>query len=228
MKIFFEIKDNTKLINMVQENDNGTRTEKLITIEDCMACFTSSIERRDSKKEVVKTALFRELKGCRLIQSKTIGAKNTKYILISKKRRMPMQLFNRFYDNVGIPNLIYCIHVVNNRLSRIFVAATKEDDIKSTTQIYKYPFTNVSDSTDLACIGRNNFLPGIEDNDLQKLYDVPNQFMSMPNNLDYYRATNNSKCYECEELIKSLVEKDFDDDLLVEKGITYQEWFNRI
>ena len=33
MKTYIELINNSKLINMVQENDNGTRKEKLITIE---------------------------------------------------------------------------------------------------------------------------------------------------------------------------------------------------
>lgn len=138
-----------------------------------------------------------------------------------------MLLFNRFYDNVGIPNLLYCVHVVNNRLSKINVVAVKNENINADTQLYFYPFTNVSSDT-MACIGRNTFSPGIEDNDCKELYNVPNQFMSMPNNLDYYKATNNTKCYECEELIKYLIDKDFDDSLLVENDLTYSEWFDKL
>lgn len=225
MKTYIELNDKSKLINMVQAFDNGTRKEKLITVEDLISSLTSSI---DGKRFVeYKSPLFRELKGCKLIQYKTVGPKATKYILLSKKHRTPMQLFNRFYDNVGIPNLVYSVHVVNNRLSKINVVAVKDTDINANTQLYFYPFTNV-DARSSACLGRNTFAPGIEDNNCENLYDVPNQFMSMPNNLDYYRATNNSKCYECEELIKSLVDKDFDDSLLVENGLTYSKWFNNL
>jgi hypothetical protein len=226
MKTYIELINNSKLINMVQENDNGTRKEKLITIEDFVSSVTSSL---DGKKKFVeiKSPLFRELKGCKLIQYKTVGPKATNYVLLGKKHRTPMLLFNRFYDNVGIPNLLYCVHVVNNRLSKINVVAVKNENINADTQLYFYPFTNVSSDT-MACIGRNTFSPGIEDNDCKELYNVPNQFMSMPNNLDYYKATNNTKCYECEELIKYLIDKDFDDSLLVENDLTYSEWFDKL
>ena len=225
MRTFLELDNNRKLINMIQELDNGTRKEKLITIEDFISSLTSSIEGRT--KIFVKSALYREIKDTKLIQYKTIGPKATQYIILSKKHRNPIQLFNRFYDNVGVPNLLYCVHVVNNRLTKIYVVAVKDTDITANTQLYYYPFTNVgSDSS--ACLGRNVFQPGIEDNDCEMLYNVPSQFMSMPNNLDYYKPTHNAKCYECEELIKSLKGKDFDDELLVEYNMTYSEWFKQL
>ena len=94
--------------------------------------------------------------------------------------------------------------------------------------MFRYPFTNVSGNNGIVCLGRNTFEEGIEDNNLRKLFNVPYQFMSMPNNLDHYRATN-SKCLECEELIKSLVDKDFDDELLIENNITqYSQWFEQL
>lgn len=225
MRTFLELNDNTKLINMVEELDNGTRKEKLISVEDLISALTSSIEGKTHVE--VKSVLYRELKNTKLIQYKTVGPKAIKYILLSKKHKTPMQLFNRLYDNVGIPNLLYCVHVVNNRLTKIYVVAVKDTNITKNTLLYYYPFTNV-DQQSSACLGRNIFAPGIEDDDCEMLYNVPNQFMSMPNNLDYYRATNNSKCYECEELIKSLTDKDFDDELLVENGLTYDKWFQKL
>lgn len=223
MKTYLELIDNSKIINMIQVMDDGTKKEKTITVEDLAASFTSSIEGKSFVD--IKSDIFREVKGCRLIQTKIIGPKAKIYALLSTKSRIPMQLFNRFYDNVGIPNLIYAIHVVNNRLTKIYVVATKDTDIKKSTELFIYPFTNVSGRKGQACLGRNSFAPGIEDNDCEELYNVHRQFMSMPNNLDYYRATNNTKCYECEELIKSLVNVDFDDDMLVSHQLTYGEWF---
>lgn len=51
MKTYIELINNSKLINMVQENDNGTRKEKLITIEDFVSSVTSSL---DGKKNSLK------------------------------------------------------------------------------------------------------------------------------------------------------------------------------
>lgn len=226
MKTYIELIENSKLINMIQVLENGSKKEKAITIEDFLSSLTSSIEGKNFVE--AKSPIFRTKNGCRLIQIKTIGPKATIYVLVSEKCRMPIQMFNRFYDNVGIPALIYGIHVVNNRLVKIYVVATKETDVTDDTELYIYPFTNVNGYKGQACLGRNSFPNGIEDNNCEALYDVPRQFICMPNNLDYYHETNNSMCYEAEELIKLLSNKDFDDNLLVEHKMTYKQWFNSL
>ncbi|NFH90540.1 hypothetical protein FDA33_10080 [Clostridium botulinum] len=226
-KIYIELIDGSKSVNMVQVLEEGQKKEKLISIEDFVTSITASLDGKNF--EEVKSPIFRDLRGVRLIQSKQVGKNSHTYVLFQAKHNTPFQLFNRFYENVGVPNLLYGVKVVNNRLSKLYVVAIKDTNIVGSTKLYKYPFTNVSGNLGSACLGRNVFDVGIEDNDLEKLYSIPNQFMSMPNNLDYYRIQNNNKCYECEQLLKVLNNNIFDNDLLVENDImTYANWFNQL
>lgn len=226
-KVYIELNEDSKSVNMVQVLEGGQRKEKLMRIEDFVTSITASLEGKNFGE--VSSPIFRSLKGISLIQSKQISKSSHTYVLFQAKHNTPLELFNRFYDNVGVPNLLYGVRVVNNKLSRLYVVAIKDTDIVSTTKLYKYPFTNVNGNLGSACLGRNTFDPGIEDNDLEKLYNIPNQFMSMPNNLDYYRIQSNTKCYECEQLFKVLNNNTFDDDLLVENGIiNYADWFNQL
>ncbi|MVX63719.1 hypothetical protein GKZ28_08420 [Clostridium chromiireducens] len=226
-KIYIELIENSKCVNMITEKKGGRRKEKLIRIEDFVSSITASLTGKNFGEVI--SPIAREIRGVKLIQSKQMGPSSHVYVLFQGKHNTPLQLFNRFYDNVGVPNLLYGIYVVNNRLVKMYVVATEDINIVSNTKLYKYPFTNVSGKLGSVCLGRNTFDFGIEDNDLEKLYAVPYQFMSMPNNLDHYRATSNTKCLECEELIKSLVGNDFDDSLLVENDVKlYSEWFNNL
>lgn len=226
-KVYIELIEDSKSVNMVQVLAGGERKEKLIRIGDFVSSITASLEGKNFGE--VNSPIFRELKGVKLIQSKQVGTNSHTYVLFQAKHNTPLELFNRFYESVGVPNLLYGVKVINNRLSKLYVVATKDTDIVSKTKLYKYPFTNVSGNSGSACLGRNTFGPGIEDNDLEKLYNIPNQFMSMPNNLDYYRIQNNTKCYECEQLFKVLNNNTFDDYLLVENGIiNYADWFNQL
>ncbi|UYZ38994.1 hypothetical protein OD350_29340 (plasmid) [Clostridium beijerinckii] len=226
-KVYIEIMENSKSVNIIKELEGGQRKEKLIRIEDFVSSIAASLTGKNYGEVI--SPISREIKGVRLVQSKQISANSHIYVLFQSKHNAPIQLFNRFFENVGIPNLLYGVHVVNNRLSKLYVVATKDTNIVSSTKLFKYPFTNVSGKSGSVCLGRNTFDTGIENNDLEQLYSVPYQFMSMPNNLDHYRATSNTKCYECEQLLKSLNNNTFDDELLVDNDITkYSEWFNNL
>ena len=214
-RIFVELLNGSKCVNMITEQPGGQRKEKLITIENFVASIAASVMGKNLGEYL--SPIFREVKGVRLIQSKQTGANSRVYVLFQGKHNTPIEFFNRFYDDVGVPNLLYGVQVV------------KDTEILRSTKLYKYPLTNVSGELGTVCLGRNTFDAGIEDNDLEKLYHVPYQFMSMPNNLDHYRVTSNTKHLQCEELIKSLNHNTFDDELLVENDKkTFSEWFSEL
>lgn len=228
MSIYFELKEESKSVSVITVLPGGIRKEKEISIEDFATSITSSLT--GNNIDQVKSAISREVRGVKLIQSKRVSKNSNVYVLFQRKHNTPFQLFNRFYENVGVPNLLFGIHVVNNRLSKLYVVAIKDKDtdIRSNTKLFKYPFTNVSGELNKACLGSNKFEIGIENNDLDKLYNVPFQFMSMPNNLDFYRISSNSRRFECEELIKHLNNIEFDDNLLVQENLSYSEWFDKL
>lgn len=217
--------DGSNLVVVIQE-ENGRKKEKMISMDS----FISSIISANSmgKFETITSPLFKEVKGIRLIQSKQYSKNSTVYILHRQMIQAPVQIFSRFYGDVGFPSLLFAINVVNDRVSKLYVVAVKDKVITEDTLIYKYPYTNVSTNKGNVCLGDNNFDKGILDGD--KLFNIPNEFFSMPNTLHSYSPQNNKKCYEFEEMVISLKNKEFDNDLLVEnKGLeTYRQWFSSL
>ena len=165
--------------------------------------------------------------GVELVQSKQFSKNSTIYILHAEKHQEPLQIYSRFYGEVGYPNLLFAVKVINNTVTSLCVVATKDTCIKENTKLYRYPYTNVSGQCGNVCLGGNKFEKGI---DGDKLFKIPFDFFSMPNTLHSYSTNNNTKQYEFEEMIINLQYKEFNDDLLVESRDvqTYKEWFNKL
>lgn len=221
----FEIDEVTKLVTVFSE-DMGVKSEKVITLSD----FIESMITAKNKNvfEPIESPLFREAYGSQLIQTKQIGKKSCIYILHKKKAKMPLQMFKRFYGDVGYPGLLFAIKVVNDRLFSMYLVAVKDNIINEDTKLYYYPYTNVSGDMGNVCLGSNKFSKGISKKN--NLFKVPLQFAEMPNSLHSFMATHNSAGYDCEEMVKKMQNREFDDKLLVEKEqiTTYKEWFSSL
>lgn len=224
-KMTVEFYNNSKSVNIVTK-DGLKKTEKTVSID----AFLISILDATSQSELNTfiSPLHRIKKGVELIQCKNLGPNSTIYVLFRKKGFAPMPHYNRMYGNVGVPSLIFAVKVVNNRMSRLYTVATKDNTITNDTKIYKYPFTNVDGYTGLVCTGSNKFEPGIEDNDLKLLFDIPNKFFSMPNNQGY-ESCRNPKYKNVEEVFKALNNVEFDEGLLVKSPfLSYKDFIEKL
>lgn len=224
-KITVEFLDNSKSVNIIAY-EGLRKTEKIIAIND----FLISILEATSNTELNSflSPLHSIRKGIELIQSKNFSSNSSIYVLFREKGYAPMPHYNRMYENVGVPNLIFAVKVINNRLSKLYVVATKDKIITNDTKIYRYPFTNVAGNSALVCTGSNTFEPGIEDNDFKLLFDVPNKFFSMPNNQGYAECRN-SKYPHIEEVFKMLNNNEFDEELLVRSPfLNYRDFIQKL
>lgn len=224
--MLIEIKEDGSNLVSILEEVNGRKKEKLISMDDLISSIVSSSKKGNF--DTIISPIYRNISGTKLIQSKQYAKNSTLYVLHREKFLAPMKVYNRFHGDIGYPGLLFGINVVNNRLSNLSVVAVKDTDINEDTEIYYYPYTNVSGIDGRVCLGSNIFDTGILDGD--KLFNVPNEFFSMPNTLHSYSFKNNTKRYEFEELVISLKNKDFDDNLLVEnsKLNTYKKWFEHL
>ena len=216
--------DGSNLVSIINEK-NGRKNEKIITMDDFITSIVSSNSLGDF--DPVASPLYRKVSGTKLIQAKQYSKNSTIYILHSEKHQAPMQIFSRFYGDVGYPHLLFAVKVVNKVTTNLCVVAIKDNDVKEQTKIYHYPYTNVSGSLGNVCLGGNKFEKGIEGD---KLYKIPFQFMSMPNTLHSYSPKKNTKLYEFEEMIKILQGKEFDESLLVpnKELPAYKDWFEAL
>lgn len=224
-KMTVEFLNDLKAVNIIT-NDGVKKNEKIVSINDFLISILESTNK--NKLNSFTSPLHEIRKGIDLIQSKSFGSNSTVYILFRKKGYAPMPHYNRMYENVGVPNLIFAVRVVNNRLSQLYTVATKDEVITNDTTIYKYPFTNVNGGTGLVCTGANKFEPGIEDNNYKLLYDVPNKFFSMPNNQGYDNCRSN-KYKSVEEVFRKLNNNEFDEDILVRSPfLNYKDFIQKL
>lgn len=141
--------DGTNLVNIFSEDD-GIKKEKIITLEDFIESLMSAKNKNVFKP--IESPIYKEEYGSKLIQCKTIGKNSSIYILLKEKARMPFQLFKRVYDNVGYPNMLFAIKVVNDKVSSLCLVCTKTTQMTNDTKLYKYPFTNVSGNEGNVCL----------------------------------------------------------------------------
>ena len=141
--------------------------------------------------------------------------------------------FNSVEYMIPIPNLIFKFSVNAGRCTSPMAAAIKADDMpqqslygirsfcpKETTQLYRYPFSNVSSDGSI-CMGGKSF-GTIEC--LDHLVDVPELFMSSFMTDHSYNGANSSGL-EYQDFLASLDGKDvFPEEYLVKMKITYADW----
>lgn len=228
-KTVVEFFSDSKTVNVI--NDDGIKkTEKLVGINDFLNSILISIDKNEVNTYI--SPLYEDRKGVKLIQCKYYGKNSKIYILFREKGNVPMPVYHRIYANVGIPSLLFAVHVVNNRMDKLYVVATKDTVITNDTLIYRYPFTHVSYTNGSVCTGQNRFTPGIEDNNLKLLYEIPNQFFSMPNaGADYanYADNRNDSHIGVEEKFRELDNKDFDEGLLIKSPfLNYKNFIEKV
>lgn len=222
-KIVIELIDKSKTVNVFTEDDNGKKKDKIVDMQSFLVGILSAVEKDELHSYI--SPLYEERRGVKLIQSKSFNSNSTMYVLHMKKCNQPMPIYNRFYDNVGIPALLFAVKVVNNRLTDLYTVAVKDEIITNETKIYKYPFSNVNGFNGKVCTGSNRFEPGIEDNNFKKLYEVPYQFISMPN----LGAEYNNYVGTTEELFRKFNNKEFDDGLLQESPyLNYKKFIEKV
>lgn len=221
--MLFEVNEQGNYVTLIEEV-NGRKTETNISIRDFIDSITASSNNKKLKE--VESPIFKEVGYCRLIKWKKLNRSSEIYVICRKRELAPTQLLETFIGEVGYPQLLFGIKVVNNKVSCLYVVATKEEEINENTKIYQYPYTNVSSRIGSVCLGRNEFEKDVRENNY--LYEIPNLFFSMPNSLHSYNKLNNKMGFECSELMNFHKNKQYDEKLLVENIYcrNFKQWFN--
>lgn len=205
-------------------NNNGIKREKDVSFDDLISSLIAS-KNKDKKEKFksISSPISNKIDGVRLVQTKQIEKNAYIYVLRRDKLFAPTMLFDRNYDNVGYPALLFGLKVVNNKVTNGYLVSVKDEIITDTTMLYEYPYTNVSGIRGSICLGDNSFPEDIE-NDPYYLYKIPHMIVSMPNSLHSFKEENNSKRLSMEQLLIKFHNKEFDDSILVPKN-SYGKWF---
>lgn len=132
-------------------------------------------------------------------------------------------------EDIPYPTLIFGISVklVQEKyvVHGVYIAAVEETfNLSEATELFHYPFTNVSDSNSKVCWGTQK-LP--EFDAISQLSSIPELFFNTPNSDSYYGSPYNTNL-TFRELIEEIKGKSFPDKYLKPKRMNLKQWIDTV
>jgi hypothetical protein len=129
------------------------------------------------------------------------------------------QRFNVIYhrksfEQVGHPKMLFLFTIRNKKLLKAELVCVKDKLLKSDTQLYRYPFSNVFHNLSCCWPDLKTYLV----KDLSMVGTLPYAFINSPNNDHAYGGTNLG------ERFYHLQEKDFNNEELVPLKFCLSDW----
>ena len=110
------------------------------------------------------------------------------------------------------------------KVSDCRVGVVADEDLKSSTEMFCYPFSNVTQSNFHLCTG-NNVLPVYKTPG--SISNLPGYLLRLPNNDDYFDVRDNRLHMEYRDLLEHLKDKDpsyYYSDVLLPNGKTLKDF----
>jgi hypothetical protein len=201
----------------VENIGNGVKSYKQIAPDSLLACIDQSLLRSGITSGLLP-------RGCLSFTHFDTGEKAVS--LLHTEDRSDISYMGTEYKNFPLPRLVFGFKVSREgRVSRCRLGVIANDQmIKPTTNMYHYPLSNVSGFS--LCVG-NNSMPKCES--LHTLGSLPHFILSMPNNNDHFRPSNNKQCLEMRDLLEIMKKKSQDfwySDILIPNGKTLHDFIN--
>lgn len=193
---------------------DGVHSSKLIELDDLTTCFLKSVLRPTIHSGLLPQNCLSYSEGEKGWCSVT---------LLFPERRCDFIYHDTVYENLPLPQLAFRFSLYRGqRISGVDVGVVEDGRITPKSQMYRYPFSNVSGYR----MGTGvNTLPKYDS--LHGLSTLPYLIMSMPNNDDYYSAGNNRRKEEFRDLLERLRDKDpsyYYSDVLIPNGGTMEKF----
>lgn len=149
------------------------------------------------------------------------GYEKQEFVVIERDSfRRDVKYKDKLYKNVGFPKLVMGISLSEGYVYKTMLCAAKDFIIKPDSMLYKYPFSNIYQEIEHpyeVCWGNYEMHNISSTNQLTTLLDV---FLSLEMTDEMYPGTGNMTY---QELLESLENRDFDDNLLV-PTVTFEEF----
>lgn len=212
--------------NVTIESRTETGTElRYISFNDfAQAILAANNKVKFESAEVIDSPILTVGYGISTVQTRDYSTGSKTIILVREPMPMDILYFDNIYKSVGMPRLLFSIKIYKNIIQSVRVMALKDSIIKEDTQLYEYPFSNVSRVSGNICFGLNK-ISSIDIPNLTALHSIPDMFLSMPNNNDNYGHNLSGLSYR--PLLEELSYKDFNNDWLEPSNRTYRDWFNQ-
>lgn len=162
------------------EEDNGIKKERTVTIDSLIMAM---------KESLTTACVYHSIGEIPFgYYDAEIGSERGKFcakaVMVLPAGKQMMKYEDTYYD-AAIPSLVFDFDVSDERLSSTQVYVMKNEKPTDKSQLYRYPFGNVSESGTV-CWGRNQ-LPKIRK--LKDLEEIMMLFIQSPCNSDYYRSS---------------------------------------
>ncbi|MCD7911044.1 hypothetical protein KC480_05830 [Bacillus velezensis] len=203
----------------------GTKRTIHMNIQDLADHIVSSvkvfdIEDQPAKPEVVLTSPSLPLNTVKY--AKFSDGSDLLFIAHTESK-VDVTYHKTVFHDVPFPNLVFCIAIRNNRLSKISVMAYKERFLRDDSQMYRFPFSNVFGDGGL-CYYDNNVI-----HDLVQLQSFPYNWTQQPfNDHLFQQGTNNLFDQPLREIFKNSQSQSFNYDMLRSMNMTFSEWTSKI
>lgn len=193
----------------VESDSDGIKSFKQIAPDTLIQCINKSL---------LRGAVHSRLLPKNCISFSAYDDGNKDIILIYPEDKDDISYFGTEYKNFPLPRLVFGFRLTaEGRVSSCKLGVVENtDNLKPDTKMYHYPLSNVSGFH--LCTG-NNALPKCTS--LHTLSTLPYYIMSMPNNNDYFKASNNMLHLEMRDLLELLKNKNpsfYYSDILVPNG----------
>ena len=199
----------------VERDLKGVKSFKQIAPDTLIQCIDKSLLRG-----AVHSGLLP--KNCISFNAFDDGDKEV--VLVYPESRADISYFGTEYKNFPLPRLVFGFKLIaEGRVSscKLGVVENKKT-LKPDIKMYHYPLSNVSGFH--LCTG-NNALPKCTS--LHTLSSLPYYIMSMPNNNDYFKASNNMLNLEMRDLLELLKNKEpsfYYSDILIPNGAVLNDF----
>lgn len=199
----------------VERDLEGVKSFKQIAPDTLIQCIDRSLLRG-----AVHSGLLP--KNC--ISFSAFDDGNKEVVLIYPESRADISYFGTEYKGFPLPRLVVGFKLTaEGRVSGCKLGVVENTKIlKPDTKMYHYPLSNVSGFH--LCTG-NNALPKCTS--LHTLSSLPYYIMSMPNNNDYFKASNNMLNLEMRDLLELLKNKEpsfYYSDILIPNGAVLNDF----
>lgn len=136
-------------------------------------------------------------------------------VLDVEKRQWDISYYKTPYESVGHPRLLFEFVLKGKSIEQCRIFTVKDGPIKPSTKLYRYPFGNVFDNFS-ACWDQLN---EIEITQITQLRNLPQLFFKSSTSDHSFKGKN------LRELYISLQGLDFNEDTLVETGLSVADQF---
>lgn len=224
-RIRFEITEDFD-IYVSKKDENTNRSEKklieiktlLSILEESMGTSKKSVRRERAERDVLYSSpIFPSYHGVHVAQHIIKDKDREFFILQREKRQGKFAFYDDVFDNIGLPGMIFMLQIMNEVIVDLRVFAIKDEIITESTELYAYPFPNVSSSGGV-CLGSNN-LSEYKIKSANNLHSFPSMFFMMP--ATHELRNQNTSGLNVRPLLQKLKGNEFNDDYLVKSNINY-------